>query len=102
MKTLKIATALVVLSSSFAFGQEAAVEGQHIPSLTEELTAEQEQAANIAALNDAWSAACTKYVLSEKAQAACDSGEMPKPIKSGERFPNRGVGAEFNTLIRQL
>lgn len=38
--------------------------------------------------------------LSEKAQVACVTNTMPKVAKSGETFRNVGIGAEFNTLIR--
>lgn len=42
------------------------------------------------------------FVLSSKASEACASKVWPKTLKDGSRFTNVGVGAEFNTLIRQL
>lgn len=38
--------------------------------------------------------------LSEKALIACMNGQPPKAAKSGLIFRNTGIGAEFNTLIR--
>ena len=43
-----------------------------------------------------------KYVLTPEARAVCDGGALPPVLKDGTRFRNSGVGAEFNTLIRQL
>lgn len=45
-----------------------------------------------------------KVVLSKNARAACsgDVSKMPKYIKAGTRFSNRGTGAEFNALIRNV
>lgn len=42
------------------------------------------------------------YVLTAEAFAACQSGTFPDMIADGSRFVARGIGAEFNTLIRQL
>lgn len=39
-------------------------------------------------------------VLSDKAQLACINNAMPKVAKSAVSFRNTGIGAEFNTLIR--
>lgn len=38
--------------------------------------------------------------LSEKATIACANAQPPKAAKSGLIFRNTGIGAEFNTLIR--
>lgn len=42
------------------------------------------------------------FVLTPEAFAACQSGEFPVAIADGSRYRNTGIGAEFNTLIRQL
>jgi hypothetical protein len=42
------------------------------------------------------------FVLSEKALLACTENKIPKVAKSNEQFRNTGIGAEFNTLLRQL
>lgn len=42
------------------------------------------------------------FVLTAAAMAVCQSQNWPTVIKDGSRFNNTGVGAEFNTLIRQL
>ena len=43
------------------------------------------------------------FVLSDKATVACAKGIAPKAMKDGTRFSNRSaVGAEFNTLARQI
>jgi len=42
----------------------------------------------------------TKLVLSDKAKAVCASHAWPSITKAGA-FRNTGVGAEFNTLMRQ-
>jgi len=42
------------------------------------------------------------FILTAPAMAACSSGQFPTPIKDGSRYTNTGIGAEFNTLIRQL
>lgn len=42
------------------------------------------------------------FVLTAEAMAACTSKTWPAVLKDGSRFRNTGVGAEFNTLIRQL
>lgn len=96
MKTLiATATTLVIVSSTFAFGQSEGVQ--------EEVAAAQKAEQAIITLTEQWNAVCaSEFVLSEAAQTTCTTGEMPKPVKAGDRFPNRGIGTEFNTLIRQL
>lgn len=42
------------------------------------------------------------FVLSEAAKLACSAKAYPRLLKDGSRFANVGIGAEFNTLIRQL
>ena len=42
------------------------------------------------------------FVLSEKAMTTCSTKTWPRIVKAGDKFFNTGVGAEFNTLIRQL
>lgn len=39
--------------------------------------------------------------LSPKAQVACVSEAFPTLAKDGKSFRNQGIGAEFNTLLRQ-
>jgi hypothetical protein len=46
---------------------------------------------------------CTgTFVLSADALAMCTAKTYPRVVKDGTRFANVGIGAEFNTLIRQL
>lgn len=49
-------------------------------------------------------AVCTSTTLhrSPAAQVACDGGHYPALVAKGDSFANRGTGAEFNALIRQL
>jgi hypothetical protein len=42
----------------------------------------------------------TKVKLSDKARAACDANSFP-PLTKNLTFRNSGIGAEFNTLVRQ-
>lgn len=43
------------------------------------------------------------FILSERATDVCNGNEAaPDMIADGSRLSNRGVGAEFNTLHRQL
>jgi hypothetical protein len=42
------------------------------------------------------------FVLSDAASAACTANAMPAPVRAGDRWPNRGIGAELNILARQL
>lgn len=48
--------------------------------------------------------ALTNVALSEKAMAACagDEAAMPRPLKDGSRYSNRGVGAEFNVILANI
>lgn len=48
--------------------------------------------------------ALTNVALSEKAMAACNGDEtaMPRPLKDGSRYSNRGVGAEFNVILANI
>ena len=39
---------------------------------------------------------------SEKLQAACVTGDMPRVVKAGNRFDARGIGAELNVLVANL
>ena len=42
------------------------------------------------------------FVLTSDAMNACTSKAWPAVLTDGTRFRNTGIGAEFNTLIRQL
>lgn len=42
------------------------------------------------------------FVLSLDAKVACLESQFPRLVADGSRFRNAGVGAEFNTLMRQL
>lgn len=42
------------------------------------------------------------FVLSIAAMSACATNDMPRLNKEGTAFVNAGVGAEYNTLARQI
>lgn len=43
-----------------------------------------------------------RFVLSDRAELACLRGEFPRLAASGDRFGNSALGAELNTLARQV
>ena len=43
-----------------------------------------------------------RFVLSDRAIVACQTEQFPRLSTDGQSFRNQGVGAEFNTLMRQL
>ena len=52
-------------------------------------------------LQEAFNAICESDAkLSDKARLACINSTLPKVAKTGDIFRNVGIGAEFNTLIR--
>ena len=55
-------------------------------------------------LQNQFNAVCnSSFVKSEKLTAVCAGGSAPKALKNGKRFSeSRSVGAEINTLIRNL
>lgn len=40
--------------------------------------------------------------LSDAAQAACATDTMPDPVRAGDRWPNRSIGAELNVIARNI
>lgn len=86
-KIMHLIAATAMLASSSAFG--ATVEGAS-GTVTDTLTPK------VQAVCDG------PFVLTAEAMAACQSGTFPVVIADGSRFRNTGIGAEFNTLIRQL
>lgn len=44
----------------------------------------------------------SSLIMSDNAKLACIKSAMPRLTKDGAAFINTGLGAEFNTLIRQV
>lgn len=87
MKTILLATVFAAMSSA-VLAQEAP-----IPAA----------APAEPAVNGIFAAVCNSdFILSPKAQTACDTDAMPKATKKGDRFTATGLGTEFNTLYRQM
>lgn len=54
-------------------------------------------------VNTIFSSVCASdFILSPKAQTACEAQTMPKAVKNGSRFTATSLGTEFNTLHRQM
>ena len=75
----------------------ATIETHLTPSL------EDENVLELSAMSIVQAVCIAGFNLSENAQNACDDVEaIPSLIADGSRLSNRGVGAEFNTLWRQI
>lgn len=92
---------LLTAATAIALGFVMPVNAQEVTATPVVATVDPETPVISATLSAAWEAICDSDAkLSEKAQLSCLNGQMPKVAKSGDTFRNTGIGAEFNTLIR--
>lgn len=102
MKNLVISTIGATLFMTFAASaQETPVDNVVTVAVEEEIVAPvTDHAGNFAEICEF--ANIGKIVLSDQAKEACLTGAMPTVIKDQTRFSSRGVGSEFNTLVRNF
>ena len=89
MKRLLILSAIVLAPIGTALAEPQFVTAA-IPNASNELIAKLSQTCD------------GRFVLSDRAIVACQTEQYPRLSTDGQSFRNQGVGAEFNTLMRQL
>jgi hypothetical protein len=87
-----IIAAIVALSATVAVAQEAPV----TPVVATAAPA------NDVAANMFREVCNSKAVKSTKLSTACTAGDMPKPVKKGDKFRSSGIGGEVNALFANL
>jgi hypothetical protein len=100
MKNLIMTTAIVMFATA---GSLVSADAQETPNTTVEQIEEIDETVSVA---EYISSVCSNanVILSERAIDACndDIDAMPTMLNDGTRLSNRGVGAEFNVLIRNI
>ena len=91
---------LLATVAAIVLGFAIPVHAQETVAVVETVSAPPEIVASDALIAQFTTICESDAILSDKAKLACINDVLPKPAKSGDIFRNVGIGAEFNTLIR--